>query len=116
MKIKKKNINLILLTILTFDNTGKATSGLLTEEMSLGTKRKLQKIRNELLKLSTELNTDHQEVINKTKGNAVELDKEVNELVEEEVTLTCEPVVLSEIEKIKTNQNYDFDLIELISQ
>lgn len=116
MKIKKKFINPILLTLLSFDNsTQLPISGLLLEEMGLGCKRKAQKIRKELLTFAVELEDDGKEIIEKHKDDIGEQEKELNILIDEEITLISDPMMLSEIEKIKTDKNYDFDLIEMIA-
>lgn len=120
MKIKKQFINAILLIISTYNGTtGTPLSGLLFEDLGLGLKRKLQKIHKELLAASTELTVDIAEINKKFEGkegeeNASEAEFKI--LFDEEITLSDEPVMISEIEKIKTTNNYDFDLIEMIAQ
>lgn len=116
MKIKKKFIKPILLMLLSFDaKTQQPVTGILIEEMGLGLKRKVQKIRNELLKHSEELEADGNEISEKLKDKPDEIQKEFEELLNEEITLTSEPALISEIEKIQTKCNYDFELIEMIA-
>lgn len=116
MKIEKKHINNILLTILYFSKNDKGqeyeAGGLLKESLGLGVKRKLQKIRKELLTHSQELETDLKAV----EGAKEELRQgEINVLLSETVELTSEPALLSEIEKVETKNNYNFEYIEMIT-
>jgi len=115
MEIQKKFIVPILLMLQSFDQkTGASISGLLNEEMGLGVKRKLHKIRKELLTHQAELQEDAKEI------DAIEDEEkkkeEADKLMSETVKLTAEPAMLSEIEKISSKTPYDFDLIEMIAQ
>lgn len=122
MEIIKKDIRSILLTIASFDTgTGKEISGLLTENLSLAAKRKLQKIRKELLSLEQELHKHASEIEKIFEGKTSEEDlkkrqEELNTLLDETVNINCDYALLSEIEKISSVHNYDFDFIEMIAQ
>lgn len=113
MKIKKKHIDGVLRTIHSFNGeTGAPVAGLLWENITLGTKRRLQKISKELTKALQEYNNELEEVEN------LEGDKRVEELKilqEEEVEISAEQVQMSQIESIQTDKNYDFEMIELIA-
>ena len=61
MKIKKGFIQGVLLTILTYKD-GKEHSGLLLENIPLSLKRRLSKIRVDLIKESQEIQKDYEEV------------------------------------------------------
>jgi hypothetical protein len=115
MRIKKSHIRAILLTLLSFnEKTGQPYSGLLLENLGLGVKRKLQKIRNELLAHEAELKADESEIVKIE--DEEQRNKEAEELYNEEITLLSEPAMISEIEKIQTDKNYDFELIEMIAK
>jgi len=141
MKIKKRNITDILLTILWFsaDKSGNETpgGGLLTEDTGLGLKRKLQKIRKDLLSEQDQLKKDKGEVsksftdkmfvanegetLNEEQqalnaGLVSQMESEMNILLNEEIAINAEYASLSEIEKIQTKASYDFELIEMIAQ
>lgn len=140
MNNQKKNIKPLLLTILRFLKNEKGEEvahGLLTEESTLGLKRKLQKIRTELLLLDGELSKDHADILRTysdkfIKANegeeltkeqsginqalAEEQLKEIEILFNESFVLKAELASLSEIEKIETNVIYDFELIDLIAK
>lgn len=114
MKIKKQHINELLLTLSSYDpKNGLPLGGLLFEELGLGIKRKLQKIRKELLIHGEDLNIDLKAV---QESESTDKEQEIKELMEEEVTLTADFAMISEIEKLETKNNYDFDLIELIAK
>ena len=107
MKIKKGHINQILLTILTYKD-GKEDSGLLLESIPLSLKRRLSKIRIDLLKQSEEIQKDFNEVKDKP--------EEVEILMNEEFELNHEPVSLEMIESITSETNYNFDIIEMFAK
>ena len=113
MRIKKKHIEGILMTIHTYNvNTGTPIAGLLWENISLGTKRRLQKISKELHVHLEELKTNLSEL------EGLEDDKKASELeilLSEEVEISSEPIMMSQIESIQTDKNYDFEMIELIA-
>ena len=111
MKLEKKYLEAVALTIQAFqEKDGQAipVSGLLHEEISLGLKRKLQKIRDGVLKEIEQLEKDKKEV-----GDDV---KEMEVLMNEEVEIHVEYASLEMIEGIKTKFNYSFDVIEKFAQ
>jgi hypothetical protein len=110
IEIQKKHVQSILLTISAYDPaTQKPVSGLLFENIGLGLKRKLQKIHKELIIHHNELIEDLKEA--KEKG-----EEEVKVLLEESIKLTSDKALLSEIEKIHSDKNYDFELLEMIAE
>lgn len=109
IEIQKDKIEAVLLTISSFNSkTGQPVSGLLFEDISLGTKRKLQKISKWLISELTQLKQDYEE--------AKDSPEDVSELLAESVKSDLEHVSLEVMEQIKTSNNYDFDLIELIAK
>lgn len=106
MKIKKGYIKAIVLTLLHYKN-GKEL-GLLTENIPLSLKRRLQKIRVDLFKALEELEKDFKEVEGK--------EDEIKTLMDEEITLNHDFVSLEMIENITSETNYDFEIIELIAK
>lgn len=86
--------------------------GLLNENISLGLKRKLQKITNEIAGFYEEYIKDRKEVETKCKDDAEKLKAELEILNNEVVELTSEKASLAMIEEIKSKYNYDFSLIE----
>jgi hypothetical protein len=128
MIIKKQHINPLLLTLLFYNkkkNEGGEEittegGGLLTEKMGLGAKRKLQKVRKELLTHLETLKEEEQQVrkeySGETEEDKIKLEAELTALFLEEIKLTSEAVKICEIEKIETEKNYDFELIELITE
>jgi HEAT repeat protein len=116
MVIKKRFILPILLTIHSYNkDTGAPLSGLLFENISLGLKRRLQKISKELLDHDKQVKEDATEVLTKFKDKP-EIEAEMNTLLDEDITLLSEPVSMAMIETIQTDKNYDFELIEMIAQ
>lgn len=111
MKIKKKFIRPILGQLLTYKDD-KPFSGLLTENICLGTKRKIQKIRRELLSHHEVL----EEEIKDIQGDPEVIDRELAILSEEEVILTSEPFELARLDDVTSATNYDFEMLEMISK
>jgi hypothetical protein len=107
MKLKNSDVTPILLTLLTYKE-GKEFSGLLLENIPLSLKRRLQKIRKDLLVKSEELQKDFEEVKDKP--------EEIKILLDEEFELNHEFVSLEMIEAINSSVNYDFDIIEKIAK
>lgn len=108
--MRKDKIFSCLLHISSFDTkTDLPISGLLFENITLGTKRKLQKIQKELMGFYAE----YQEHLKEATEKGPE---EVAILNAEEVTLTSETVSMAMIEAIQTDKNYDFDIIELFAK
>ena len=107
MKIKKGFIQGVLLTILTYKDN-KEHSGLLLENIPLSLKRRLSKIRLDLIKESQEIQKDYEEVKDKPEEIAI--------LMNEEVELNHDFVSLEMIEAVTSEVNYDFDIIEMIAK
>lgn len=102
----------MLLTIASYDReTMKAVEGLLFENIGLGSKRRLQKIQKWLIAEFAILQTDCDEAA-KSENSADEIAKLLDETIKSDI----EPVLMSEIEKIQTDKNYDFEIIEMIAQ
>lgn len=111
MKFKKSDLFPILITILGFDiETKQPNGGLLLEAVTLGTKRRLQKIRTDVYKHWEEFTKDEEEV--KTKAKPEELEAELQVLYDEEVEINQEFINISFIDEIKSSANYDFNIIE----
>jgi hypothetical protein len=77
----------------------------------LGTKRKIQKIRKELLRHYEELQSDIKDI----KGEPDIVQRELSILSEEEVDIQSEPFDIGQLDTVNTKRNYDFELLELIS-
>lgn len=123
LTFKNSELEQVLLHISTYNKeTGKLIGGLLSENLTLGTKRKLQKIHKPTHKLFEEFIEDFKKVQEgcKTgeneKGEPIydqeKLKIEVQLLLDEEVKVDAEPIQLSQIEGISTENNYNFDIIE----
>lgn len=107
MRISNAFINRILITLLVYvDN--KEHSGLLIEEIPLSLKRRLQRIRKDLIAKQQELQADFEEVKDKP--------EELEIFMNEEFELNHDFVSLEMIEAINTKVNYDFEAIEKIAK
>jgi hypothetical protein len=116
MKLLKLELEPTLLLISSYDNTTKKLiSGLLSEELTLGTKRKIQKIHKAVLLAYNELLEDAKEVKKTCEEDEEKYLTEVKILLSEEVEINAEPFLISTIENISTSANYNFDLIEKIA-
>lgn len=114
MKIKKQYIEAVLLTIHTFNSeTGAPIHGLLWENITLGTKRKLQNISKQLRPHSEQFKSDLIEVKEAPEDKRPE---EIEILINEEVEISAEHISLAEIEAIQTDKNYSFEIIEMIAK
>jgi len=117
-----------------FDKDQKPVSGILFEDISLGLKRRLQKIHRDLSTHYSEyvkdVNDLKNEVFKEDTSKATKKSKEQKEaekalndkfeselkiLDSETVQINHEKVSLSIIEAIQTKHNYDFEVIELIA-
>lgn len=107
--LKKSEIEKVLL-ILSATKDGKII-GLLHEKITLGTKRKLQKIFNCLLK-EYELLQEHIKECAKSENK----ENELSELLEEIIKCDCDKISILNIETVETDSNYDFEMIEKISE
>lgn len=116
IELKKAELEAALITIAAYDGkTGKMVSGLLSEPITLGTKRILQKIHKKLQEAYKEFLEDIKEIEKETgedkeKGNA-----EFKALLEETVKLDVERFQISQIENISTSANYNFEIIEKLA-
>lgn len=114
--IEKQNIEAILIQLsgnLTINGVTKAI-GLMNEVTGLGLKRKLRKIQRELSEEWKEYQSDMVE-INKIEDEE-EKGKELDRLRKETFELKSESAMMSEIEKVISDFNYDWDLLELIAK
>ena len=123
LTFKNSELEQVLLHISSYDKESqKLVGGLLSENLTLGTKRKLQKVHKPTHKLFEEFVADFKTVQEgcKTgeneKGEPIydqeKLKKELQLLLDEEVKVDTEPIQLSQIENISTEKNYNFDIIE----
>jgi hypothetical protein len=87
--------------------------GLMNENAGLGLKRKLRKIQKELIDELQQFRMDLDEV--EKIEDVEEKTKEKNRLMSETFALKSEPVMMSEIEKIESDFNYNWELLELIA-
>lgn len=116
IEIKKSEIEPILLNIATLDSkTGKITSGLLSENLPLGTKRALQKIRTKLLDSYKELIKDIEEVQKECEEDKEKLNKELKELFSEMIKVEVDKFKIESIENVSSSNIYDFELLDKIS-
>lgn len=114
MKLKNSEINQILMLLAQYNaKDGTMVGGLLSEKMTLGLRRRLQKIRAAILVKHEELVKDAEEI---KKLPEAEQEAEFKKLFDEEVEITFEPASLEMIEAIDTNINYEMTLIEKIAQ
>ena len=115
MKIKKSQIVPLLKTLVLFDeDTKQEKSGLLTEKIPMSLRRRLQRIRADILVEYHKLVKEENDL--KERASKEEFEKELDILVNEEVDIKQDFVSLDMIEAIETSVNYDFELIELIAK
>jgi len=127
IELKKSELELILLSISSYSlpkqgEVQTMVGGLLTENITLGTKRKLQKIHKKVEEFYKELIEDVKKIKEACKigendkkepvFDEEKLKKEIEEILEEKVKLDIEPIQISFIEAISTSNNYNFDIIE----
>jgi hypothetical protein len=116
IELKKSELQSALLIIASYDGkTGELMSGLLKESITLGTKRKIQKIHKKLQEAFKEFLQEIEEIKKETGENKEKQDAEFKLLIEEKVKIDAEPFLLSQIEDISTTTNYDFDIIEKLA-
>lgn len=138
IELQNKDLEPLALQIQSFGmKDGRLTPifGLLHEEITLGMKRRLQKIRKAIVEHLTTLQTDQTEIRDKfpvklpAKGkqlstkdeqenaeNKKKQEAEMEILLNEVVKIDLEKVSLEMLENIKTEINYDFDLLEKIAE
>lgn len=117
LQFKKSELESVLLTIIQYSapkegEVQKMIGGLLSEQITLGTKRSLQKIHKETLKIYQELLTDFKQVNEECKEDKEKLESELKALLEETVKVDAEPIKLSFLDNVSTSNNYNFDIIE----
>lgn len=116
IQLKNSDLFPVLITILAVNSeTGVAVSGLLTENITLGTRRKLQKIHKKALTAYQEFQTDEAAIIKEFGEDKEKMEKELKELYDESVKIDVEPIFLSSLENVSTKNNYSFDIIEKIA-
>lgn len=115
MKLKKQELYPTLI-LLSAQTSGGKLLGLLHEDISLGLKRRLQKLAKEVGTLYEEYLADSKEVQEKFKDDETKLKEELAILDSEEVSFQFEKVSIAMIESIKSENNYDFDLIEKFAE
>lgn len=114
-KFKNSDITRVLIMLAAYDpKTGAIVGGILSEKMSLGLRRRLQKIRNAFLEKHNELTEDLKPINEMPEGE--ERLAELKKLYDEEVEITFDPASLEMIEAIESPVNYDMDLLEKITQ
>ena len=110
-------------------------SGLLYENITLGLKRRLQKIRVSVMEHLQQLQADQKEIEQKfpivkpekdqeltaeqkaqNEENLKKRKEELEILMNEEVKIDKEKASLSMIEAIQTDNNYDWEIIELFAE
>lgn len=119
MKLKKSELEPVLLTISSkiSHKDQESQIGLLWEPIPLGTKRRIQKIYKAVLEEYKQFISDAQEIKKLGENDKEKEQKELKILLEEEVDLLgVEPFNFSALEQIVSNTNYDFDIIDKISQ
>lgn len=133
MKIKNKQI-LPILQLLLSQKDGENVIGLLTEDINMSLRRRLQKIRNKIIEYYKQSIEDEKDIIKKFKIGKEYLEelkdeteeqkkdriekytKEYEIFLEEGIEILEEHASLEMIEAIKTKHNYDFEFIELIAK
>lgn len=133
MKIKNKQI-LPILQLLLSQKDGENVIGLLTEDINMSLRRRLQKIRNKIIEHYKQSIEDEKDIIKKFKIGKEYLEelkdeteeqkkdriekytKEYEIFLEEGIEILEEHASLEMIEAIKTKHNYDFEFIELIAK
>lgn len=113
LELKKQELESYLLTISAINpDTGKMVSGLLNENLKLGSKRKLQKLHKQLLFSYKEFIEELNQVKKECGEDQERLKSEGTELFNEMIKLDIDPVNLIEIEGISSSTNYNFEIIE----
>lgn len=113
IKLKNYEIEQALVQIIAYSpKTNQPAAGLLTETLTLGVKRKLQKLHAKLIDKYKEYGEDIKEIEKECGEDMERRSKEIQQLLNEEVTIDAEMVDLKAIELINTSQNYDFTIIE----
>jgi len=117
LEFEKSELDQVLYTIATYSapkegEVQKMISGLLQENISLGLKRRLQKIQTKTQVLYKEYTEDIKELIKECGEDKERLEKEFDILRKEKVKVDEEPVKMSLIEDISSPHSYNFTIIE----
>jgi len=127
LELKKSELEQSLLTISVYSSVKqgevqKLIGGLLSEDLSLGTKRKLQKIHKKVYEVYQEFLEDYKKLQEACKTgendkkeaiyDEEKFKKEIKELLDETVKIDIEPIQLSFLENVSTKNNYNFEIIE----
>jgi hypothetical protein len=116
LELEKSQLQEVLLTISAYNSeTKELVGGLLSEDLTLGAKRKLQKIHKSVLSLYTEFTEDVKTLQKECGDDKEKLQKEFNELLKETIKLEIEPVSLAQIDNLYSKNRYNFDIIEKIA-
>jgi hypothetical protein len=116
IKLKKSELEQALLQIASFNpETKEMSGGLLIEEITLGTKRGLQKIHKSAVSAYQELIEDIKTIDKECGEDKDKYQRELKELLEETVELQVEPIKWAFLENISTKANYNFDVIEKLA-
>lgn len=115
IELKKSELENVLIIISVYNKeNGLLIGGLLSEDITLGTKRALQKIHKKVHVLYQELLEDYKEL--KEKVSEEELQKETEELLNEIVKIDIEKIKFSFLENVSTKSNYNFEIIDKFSE
>jgi hypothetical protein len=117
ISLKKIEIEKVLIQIIAFDpKTQKPASGLLTENTTLGMKRRLQKIHSTLMEKYKEYTEDIKKIEQECKDDMEKMTSEINVLNQETVFIDCQPIDSKQLDAIVTDTNYNFDILEKICE
>lgn len=113
IELQKSELESVLLQIAAYSSeTKQMVAGLLREEVTLRTKRRLQKIHNKVQLAYKELLTDVESLKKECGEDKEKLQKELEILLKEKVTIDEEKANMEDIEKITSSSVYDFNIIE----
>lgn len=111
--LKNYELELALVQLMAFDTkTQKPTGGLLMETLSLGLKRRLQKLHSKLIEKYKDYADDIKKIDEECGEDIDKRAKEISDLNLELVTIDLDPVDIKQIEAIVTSNNYNFEIIE----
>ena len=115
--LKKSEIEKVLIQIIAFDQkTQKPVSGLLTENTTLGMKRRLQKIHAQLLDKYKEYGEDIKKVESDCGDDMDRRASEIEVLNEEYINIDCQPIDQKQLDSIVTDTNYNFEILDKICE
>ncbi|OPZ92353.1 MAG: hypothetical protein BWY74_01626 [Firmicutes bacterium ADurb.Bin419] len=116
IELLKSELEITLLTLATYNKEGQIISGLLSENLTLGTKRAIQKIHKKVYEAYKEFLEDAGEIKKLAETDKEAAASELQELLKEKVKIDAQPFLISKIEDISTTANYNFEIIEKIAQ